>query len=98
MAQTMFGLVSLDNESADTVEAFWDEIKTFLPKQPEPVVKGAMTDEEAKAFEATQIEFGQNQGLDYGSVDIDYLAWIADKGIKLRRYMQSARAMRRQAD
>jgi len=96
LAKSLLELAALADVSADTAAAFWDEIRTGLRATHEPVSATAMTDDEASVFEATLIEFGQYQGLKYGVVDIDYLAWLADKSIKLRRYMQSARAQTRQ--
>jgi hypothetical protein len=92
IARALLEMATLDMEPADVQDGFWRELMNLMPQQPNPV---AMTNQEASDFEHTKIEFGKHAGELYLHVPISYLSWIADESIKLRRYMMSARAQRR---
>ena len=99
LAASLIELAGLDELPPNAQEGFWDELRRVMPSQPNGALSTptpAMSDEEAKAFEKTKIPFGQHQFTNYGQVPINYLSWVADQGIQLRRYMRSARAQKRE--
>ena len=50
-----------------------------------------MTDGQAREFGKQVIEFGQHRGRRYDDVPLDYLEWLADRGVELHRYLLSRR-------
>lgn len=66
-----------------------------LPEKPEP---GAMTKQEAVAFEGRRIEFGQYEGKTYSEIPIRYLAWLVDQQVALTSYIKSDAGQKRLED
>lgn len=64
---------------------------------PESSLK-VMTREQAEAFEATAIQFGQHRGCQYRDVPIAYLTWLADSANELAAYLRSEIGKRRIED
>lgn len=97
LAKTLIAMAELAHKPQDVLDGFWDEIRTSDPKKTEEpeIASGAMTEEEATTFERSLIDFGQYNGQRFADIPMDYLEWLADKSIKLRRYIQSSRAQRR---
>ena len=96
IARALLEMATLDAEPADVQDGFWRELQDVMPKPIREPLPTAMTDDEAKAFEQCDIPFGKHMHEKYGMIPISYLGWVADQGIQLRRYMQSARAQRRE--
>lgn len=101
LAKTILALAELDSQPPNVVEAFWDHFNTDgmlyqMREDRAELDRSAMTDEQADEFEHTKIDFGKYQGELFCNIPIEYIAWLADKSIGLRRYMQSSRAQRRQ--
>ena len=97
LAKTLLSMAELEEQSKDVFDGFWDHMRTVGPiANGVEIGAGQMSDEEAIAFEKTSIEFGQYRGDTYGNIPLKYLAWVADSGIQLRRYMQSRRAQSRE--
>lgn len=98
LAKTLLTMAELPHQPQDVLDGFWNQIRTAMPneKTNEPVITSiAMTEEEAIEYERSLIDFGQYTGHRFSDVPIKYLEWLADKSIKLRRYIQSSRAQRR---
>ena len=95
IAEQCIELASLKDLENESVDAFWDEIRKAMPSTEKQ--NSAMSSDEAEQFEHEKIEFGKHAGELYINVPIEYLCWIADQSIRLRRYCQSERAQRRQS-
>ncbi len=54
-----------------------------------------MDDEQAKRFEKKTIDFGTHRGIEYRSVPITYLTWLADSVLNLQAYLRSERGQKR---
>jgi len=102
IAKTILALAELESQPPNVVEAFWDHFNTegmlyqMWEDRAAELGSSAMTDAEADEFEHTKIDFGKYQGELFCNIPMEYIAWLADKSIKVRRYMQSRRAQRRQ--
>ena len=97
LAKTLLAMAELSHQPQDVLDGFWDEIRTVDPiTTDKPATSSsAMTDDQATVFERSTIEFGQYKGQRFKDIPMEYLEWLADKSIQLRRYIQSSRAQRR---
>lgn len=96
LAEDILELAQVTKLSGHVESAFWAEIARVMPQAQRPEAdSSAMTDEEAAAFEREVISFGQHAGEQYRTVPAAYLTWLADKSIKLRRYVQTRRFLNR---
>lgn len=81
---------------SDAQDAFWDEIRKSLPKQPQATADQPMTDEQARVFGLTEMPYGEFKGQSINSVPFDRLEWYADSKFQklLIRYLNSPRIKR----
>lgn len=92
----MLALAEATTLTGNVADGFWAELADSMPVTQIPELPtNAMTDEEASAFEREVITFGQHAGEQYRAVPAAYLTWLADKSIKLRRYVQTRRFLNR---
>ena len=97
LAKTILAMAELTSQPQDVLDGFWDQIRMADPSKSAESEKtaSAMTEGEAREYEVSLIDFGQYNGQRFADIPMDYLEWLADKSIKLRRYIQSSRAQRR---
>jgi len=77
------------------VDAFWDELRKFLPIKAIPTLPGltAMSDSESREFGSRLMEFGKFAGTRINETPLEYLEWLADLPLarEFRRYLASRR-------
>ena len=96
LAQDMLELSEATALMGNVADGFWAELADAMPATQRPELPtNAMTDEEAAAFEREVVTFGRHAGEQYRTVPPAYLTWLADKSIKLRRYVQTKRFLDR---
>ena len=92
------------DHKADVARIFWDtvraEIDVLVPRsEPNqlPSVR-AMTDQQARDFEAERMPFGKHDNKVIGDVPPEYLLWLDENSFnaRLRQYLASERFQRRQ--
>ena len=81
------------DQSPDFVEGFRRQIKRVLAGDLTPA--DTMTEQEAISFEAETIAFGKFSGSNWGSIPVEYIAWLADNSQRLLKYVRSDRFNRR---
>ncbi len=97
-AEELLSLADIKIESRPLQEGFARAMREYADGifgDPVEKVVRVMADSEAIEFEAEHVGFGKYKDDPYGSVDIDYLAWIADKNLRLQAYLRSDRAKQR---
>ena len=96
LARDMLAVAESTALTGNFADGFWAEIAEATPASQIPELPtNAMTDEEAAAFEREVVTFGRHAGEQYRTVPPAYLTWLADKSIKLRRYVQTKRFLDR---
>lgn len=94
-AQTIIDLASTE---AGQDQHFWSLIRDhaiqFAPMpQPKDSVR-PMDDSEARGFGRRTLGFGVHRDKRYDEVPLEYLEWLADQNLALRRYLASRRVQR----
>ena len=75
----------------DFRRGFWREVKSFQRVVETNKSETALSDERSREFGKRMVEFGKFRGQRYDDVPLDYLEWLADQGVVLRRYLESRR-------
>ena len=70
-------------------QGFIRQLKRTFPEELTPI--DVMPEKEAIDFEAQAIPFGIHQGISYGEIPTEYLAWLADHYQMFLRYIKSQR-------
>ena len=81
---------------ADFLIGFARATRVAFP--PDAAKLHAMTDDEARAFEAGEISFGKHKGAAWGEVPIAYIGWMAENNRPLQEYVRSETFKRRQEE
>ena len=84
-------LILLEDSTDAFRIGFWRRIKKEL--SPKDIDSKAMTDEEAREFGTTIVDFGQYQGRRMDDMPLDYLEWLTAANAKMQRYLRSRRIM-----
>jgi hypothetical protein len=94
-ARTACALVDITDMPEQVQKGFWLEMYSMIPDAIKCPEERTMTDEAAKQFENTTIEFGIHEGKAYKDIPIDYLTWIVDSQVTLRLYLRTNRGKQR---
>jgi hypothetical protein len=74
---------------------FWEIIRDhalkFAPLKEKQQQFRPMTDDEAKRFGRSVVNFGVHRDKCYDDVPLDYLEWLADRNVEVLRYIKSRR-------
>lgn len=97
VANELIVMAISDNPQKDFQVGFARACRAFADRVLGPVETQlrVMSEDEARKFEQTRIQFGMHLGQEIIDVPIEYLVWVADSQTNLQAYLRSPLGLRR---